>query len=393
MTRDERLIDLTQRAIRAKSYSGQEKEAIEVFKEAMIKNGFDEVFVDKYGSLIGCIKGNEKGKRILLDGHIDTVDVIDEESWTYPPFKAEIHNNRIYGRGASDMKGSDAAMIEAVTRFKEDTKGKFKGEVYVSLTVHEECFEGISAMEVAKRVKPDFVIIGEATSNTIKIGQRGRAEVVVETEGKSCHSSNPEKGENAVYNMCTLIEEIRKIKPNTHPILGKGILELTDIISYPYPGASVVPSSCIATFDRRTLVGEDEKIILSQIEEAIARAKKKIPSLKAKTYLRQGSHGCYTGETISAKRLFPAWVIEKDNEFVKKAIAGLKKANIDVKISHFSFCTNGSGFMGELGIPCIGYGPSEESLAHVRDEYIDLDELKLGCAGVFSIISEILSQI
>lgn len=68
----------------------------------------------------------------------------------------------------------------------------------------------------------------------------------METEGVSCHSSNPDKGVNAVYHMMAVIEEIRRIIPNEHPILGKGILELTDIISSPYPGASVVPALCRA---------------------------------------------------------------------------------------------------------------------------------------------------
>ena len=72
--------------------------------------------------------------------------------------------------------------------------------------------------------------------------------------------------------MMAVIEAIRGIKVNEHPILGKGILELTDIISSPYPGASVVPSICRATFDRRTLVGEDEAFILGQVEEAIESA-------------------------------------------------------------------------------------------------------------------------
>ena len=73
--------------------------------------------------------------------------------------------------------------------------------------------------------------------------------------------------------MMAVIEEIRRIIPNEHPILGKGILELTDIISSPYPGASVVPALCRATFDRRTLTGENEAVILGQVEEAIARRK------------------------------------------------------------------------------------------------------------------------
>ncbi|CAN3959838.1 Flavodoxin domain-containing protein, partial [Dysosmobacter welbionis] len=179
------------------------------------------------------------------------------------------------------------AMISAVAHFAEDSGRDFAGEICVSCTVHEECFEGVSSREITRLAKPDFVIIGEATSTTVKIGQRGRAEVVVETEGVSCHSSNPDKGVNAVYHMMAVIEEIRRIIPNEHPILGKGILELTDIISSPYPGASVVPALCRATFDRRTLTGENEAVILGQVEEAIARAREKIPGLKARTYLAE----------------------------------------------------------------------------------------------------------
>lgn len=100
----------------------------------------------------------------------------------------------------------------------------------------------------------------------------------METEGVSCHSSNPDKGVNAVYHMMAVIEEIRRIIPNEHPILGKGILELTDIISSPYPGASVVPALCRATFDRRTLTGENEAVILGQVEEAIAAPGKRSPA-------------------------------------------------------------------------------------------------------------------
>ena len=96
-----------------------------------------------------------------------------------------------------------------------------------------------------------------------------------------------------------------------------------------------------------------------------------------------------TGEAIAAKRYFPAWLIDEDNEYVQKALAGLKKAGIEAPISHFSFCTNGSHFCGEAGIPCIGYGPSLESLAHVRDEYIEIEQLTKACRGFASILREL----
>ncbi len=390
MTRDEQLIQFCQEAIRIPSPSGHEENVAKLMKQKMEEYGFDEVKIDRNGSVYGLIHGKRPGKTVLMDGHIDNVDVIDEEQWKHKPWGAEICDGKMYGRGTSDMKGSVTAMISAAAHFAEDTGRDFAGTVACSCTVHEECFEGVSSREITKAVKPDFVIIGEATSSTVKIGQRGRAEVVVETQGVSCHSSNPEKGVNAVYMMQPVLEEIRKIVPNEHPILGKGILELTDIISYPYPGASVVPSLCRATFDRRTLVGENEEVILGQVQEAIERAKARVPGLQARTYLAEGEEKCWTGETIRAKRYFPAWVIDENSEFVQKAVAGLKEAGIETSISHFAFCTNGSHFCGEEGIPTIGYGPSLESLAHVRDEYIEIDQLTRACRGFESILKKLM---
>src|SRR5690606_24871004 len=103
--------------------------------------------------------------------------------------------------------------------------------------VHEECFEGVAARAISERVKPDYVVIGEASQLNIKIGQRGRGEIIIETFGKPCHSANPEKGINAVYKMAQVIEAIRKLEPTHHDVLGYGILELTDVKSSPYPGA------------------------------------------------------------------------------------------------------------------------------------------------------------
>lgn len=389
MTREEQLISFCREAIRIPSFSGREEGVAHLMKQRMEEYGYDEVIIDRYGSVLGCIRGKRPGRTILMDGHIDHVDVIDAEEWEHDPFGAEIVDGRIYGRGASDMKGSVTAMISAAAHFAQDSGRDFAGEVWVSCTVHEECFEGVSSREITRLCHPDFVIIGEATSTTVKIGQRGRAEVVVETEGVSCHSSNPEKGVNAVYHMMAVLEEIRAIVPREHPILGKGILELTDIVSAPYPGASVVPARCRATFDRRTLVGEDESIILGQVEEAIRRATARVPGLRAHAYLAEGREQAWTGETIAAKRYFPAWLMDEKDADVQKVLAGLRKAGIEAPISHFSFCTNGSHFCGEAGIPGIGYGPSLESLAHVRDEYIEIAQLTKACKGFACILEQL----
>ena len=389
MDRDQQFIQLCRELIRRPSTSGQEEAVAKYLESVMASCGFDAVTVDRYGSVLGRITGKRPGRTVLLDGHIDTVPVDDPGRWTHDPFGAEIADGKIYGRGASDMKGSVAAMVTAAARFAEDTGRDFAGNIYVSCTVHEECFEGIAAQEIAQAVRLDMVIVGEATSTTLKIGQRGRAEVVVETEGQSCHSSNPEKGVNAVYHMAALIEEIRGIEPPVHPVLGRGILELTDIISAPYPGASVVPGLCRATFDRRTLAGETEESVLAPIQAAIRRVQERIPALRARTYLAQGQETCWTGDTIAAKRFFPAWLMDEEDELVQKARRGLRQAGIDAPLSHFSFCTNGSGFCGVAGIPTVGFGPSLESLAHVADEYIEIEQLLSACRGFQGILSQL----
>ncbi|TQW47613.1 M20/M25/M40 family metallo-hydrolase, partial [Clostridioides difficile] len=207
-------------------------------------------------NIVGCIKGNKPGKKILFDGHIDTVPVPDASKWSVPPFEGKIVDGKIYGRGTSDMKGQYTAMMSAVAYFAKDTNRDFAGELYVAGVVHEEIFEGVSAREISKAVQPDYVVIGESSELNLKIGQRGRGEIVVETFGKPAHSANPEKGVNAVYKMANVIQKIQQLVPPTHRVLGDGILVLTDIKSSPYPGASVVPDYCKATFDRRLLVGE-----------------------------------------------------------------------------------------------------------------------------------------
>ncbi len=105
----DRLIALCQELIRIPSLSGQEETVARHIRQRMLEIGFDEVIIDKYGSVVGRIAGSKPGKAVLLDGHIDTVPVSDRDQWVVDPFGAEIKDGSIYGRGTSDMKGSVAA--------------------------------------------------------------------------------------------------------------------------------------------------------------------------------------------------------------------------------------------------------------------------------------------
>lgn len=388
--RKEELISCCQELIRCQSYSGEESVAAACLTNIMKKLGFAEVITDKYGNIIGHIKGKKPGKKILFDGHLDTVPVTDASKWDYDPFAAITNDGKIYGRGASDMKGAVAAMISAAAYFAEDMAGDFAGDIYVAGVVFEECFEGVASRSISGIVNPDYVVIGEASELNLKRGQRGRAEIVVETYGKSAHSANPKEGINAVYKMTKLIERINQLKPLAQPILGEGILELTDIKSSPYPGASVVPEKCSATYDRRLLVGETKESVLQPIKDIIAELEKQDTEFKAAAYYAKGQEKCYTDAVIEGERFFPGWLYDENDGFVQAALAGLKEAGLQPEITHYSFCTNGSHYAGEAGIKTIGFGPSKENVAHTVNEYIEIDQLTKAAEGYYAIIKSVL---
>jgi putative selenium metabolism hydrolase len=390
--RSELVVSLCQALIQAQSYSGHEDGVVARMKRAFTELKFDDVIVDEYGNVLGHIKGKLPGKTLLLDGHIDTVPVPDESKWTHKPFGGEVENGKIYGRGTSDMKGAVSAMVAAAAFFGADTKREFFGDVYVSGVVHEECFEGIAARRISQRIKPDFVVIGESSELNLKRGQRGRAEIVVETFGKPAHSANPRAGVNAVYKMAALISEVAKLKAPVHAILGEGILELTDIKSSPYPGASVVPDYCRATYDRRLLVGETKESVLAPLLELIAEMKSKDAEFAGRVSFASGTEQCYTGELIAGERFFPGWVFDKDDAFVQAALTGLRSAGLAPEVTQYSFCTNGSHYAGEAGIKTIGFGPSRENLAHTIDEHIEIDQLLKAVEGYYGILASVLKK-
>ncbi len=389
--RNQEIIENCQTLIHDKSYSGQEGAVVASIEKIMKHYGFDEINVDKYGNIVGGIVGKRPGKTIVFDGHIDTVPY-NEEKWSQDPLGGKVVDGRIYGRGTTDMKGSVSAMITAAGFFAQDRQRDFAGKIYIACVVHEECFEGIAARLVSEKYKPDYVVIGEASELNLKIGQRGRAEIVVETYGKPAHSANPDAGINAVYKMAGLIENIRKLEPSRHPVLGKGILELTDIKSSPYPGASVVPDYCRATYDRRLLVNETHESVLAPLEQIVGLMERDDPDFKAKVSYASGREDCHTGAVIEGERFFPGWVFDKDDEFVKLALAGIRSAGIEPTITQYSFCTNGSHYAGEAGIRTVGFGPSRENLAHTIDEYIEIEQLIGAARGYYGIMRSVCSE-
>lgn len=386
----EDLITFCQELIRCVSLSGNEEKAANLILEKMQSLGFDEAWIDEKGSVIGKITG-QGDKTILFDGHIDTVPVSDSQKWKYPPYGGLVEDGRIYGRGASDMKGALAAMIIGLGTLAK-IKDQIYGHVFVSGTVFEEFYEGAALKDVVDTIQPDYVIIGEASELNVQRGQRGRAEIKLTTYGKSAHSANPQFGVNALKEMVKLLPYLEGLNLPFDNFLGQAIIEPTDIITFPFPGASVVPEKCAVTFDRRLLTGEQPNEVLQQIESYINKLKEDDQTFQAEVIIAEEEAVCYTGSKFKVSKYAPAWEVPPEHCLVQNSLKALNNIGQNPTVGKYSFCTNGSYSAGVAGIPTIGYGPSRENQAHVTDEYIEVEQIVKVAQGYRAIALAMLNS-
>ena len=377
------VVGFTQELVRIPSVLGDEHDVAVAVAEEMRRLAFDHVEIDEAGNAIGVIECGAAGPTLLFDGHLDTIGIAPREAWTHDPFGGEIIGGRMYGRGTSDMKGAVAAMVHGAALV--DRK-KARGRIVVSGSVGEEVVEGPALRAVMARYPADYVVIGESTELKIARAGRGRAEFVITTHGKPAHASTPELGENAILKMLRVIEALEKLPMGEHTIAGRALGVITDVISNPYPAHSVIPNACRATYERRTLPGEEAGAIVLELERAAASVGAGDTRIEAALC----EYTTYTGVHWTQAKWFPAWITDEGSKLVERARAGLRVAGLGSELSHYNFCTNAAYSAGVADVPTIGYGPSSEKLAHVVDEYVEVEQLEWAAQGYRAIAEGVL---
>lgn len=383
MMDQQRLVEFTQALVRLPSLSGQEQQVAARVEEEMRALGYDGVEVDANGSVVGVIQGASAGPTLLLDAHTDTVTISPGAPWQHEPFGAQIDDGALYGRGAADMKGALAAMVHAAAA---TDRSRLRGRVVVSASTLEEVMEGVALQAVMAAWPPDMVIIGEATDLKLVHGGRGRAELHLTTTGKPSHSSTPHLGRNAVLDMVRAIDAIGTLELGEDPVVGPAILALTDMSSQPYPGNSVIPSICKATYDRRLLPGETAEGVVAEITGLAG-----VQGLPLDVRIGDGRYTAWTGAVLSAHKFFPAWVLDANHPVVARARAALTQAGQSPVLSAYHFCTNAAYTAGVAAVPTIGYGPATEADAHMIDERLRLEDLFAAAAGYGALIAGLLT--
>ncbi len=388
---ENKLIKFTQSLIKIPSLPGEESQAADFVAEEMRGLGFDNVEIDDMGNAVGVLKGGHPGKTILFDGHLDHVPPEPLNPWTADPYGAEIKNDRIYGRGTSDMKGAIAGIIYG-TGSLADIKQELHGSIVVSASVCEEVAEGIALESVINKHKPDYVIIGESSSLRIAVCQKGRAELNVTFKGKSAHSSVPEIGHNAIDSASWFIDTINSIESPAHNLLGKPVFIPIHITSKPSPYQSVVPHECTIVYEIRLIPGMTKDNLTGNFSAVIESLKQENPSLNAEVSIIESEYKTWTGKQFIFQKFIPPWETDVSNELVVRAMGGLRIAGIPNKVTGYKFCTNGSMSAVKHGIPTIGFGPGKEEQAHIADEYIEIQDLLKAAEGYRGIAHSLLFQ-
>lgn len=360
------------------SESTEERAVIERARAEMLDAGFDEVKIDGLGNLLGRVGS---GKTVIaVDGHIDTVGVGDPSTWTRDPYRGELKDGIVYGRGAGDQEAGIAAAVYGGRIIKElGLDGDY--QLWVTATVMEEDCDGLCWQYILKEdiLKPDVVVITEPTNLGVYRGHRGRMEMEVRTQGLSCHGSAPERGVNAVYKMAPIIEDIERLNERlaatADPFLGKGTVTISDIRSTS-PSLCAVADSSTIHLDRRLTHGETMASAVAEIEalESVKRAGARVTVLD---YARPA----YTGLTYPTKKYYPTWLLKETDPAVVAGVRAAKRAlGRQPVVGKWGFSTNGIATCGMFGVPTIGFGPGNEIYAHSPEDQCPVEHLTRAAA-------------
>ena len=307
---------------------------------------------------------------LVLSGHTDVVPV-DGQAWTSEPFTATIRGDKLYGRGACDMKGFIACALTLLPKAVElSNSGQLRRPLHLALSFDEEvgCLGAplILADLTARGITPDYCIVGEPTNMAMVVAHKGIAVYRCRVHGKSAHSSLTAQGVNAISYASRLIGYV--------DTLAEEISHRDDndsLFDVPYSTLSVgtiqggtatniVPNLCEFTFDYRNLPHMTQEDILLPIQAKVAELSAQMQACAPET-----------GIELMQEESVPAMTDNESSELQALIVA----LTGDDKRHKVAYATEGGQFTNS-GIPTIICGPGNIEQAHKADEYVELVEIE-----------------
>ncbi len=323
-----------------------------LFVGGLLENGGFNVsfhdFADGRTSLIARKIFNDDHPPLCFTGHLDTVP-LGMAAWQADPFGGELDGDRLYGRGASDMKGGVAAIILAALRIASLSRGS-SGIVLVLTAGEENGCEGAGFLAAQDGVlgSAGALVVGEPTANYPMVGHKGAFWLEAEATGVTAHGSMPEQGVNAIYKAARAILQLESFDFGTtpHPVLGAPTLNIGTITG----GINVnsVPDRAVFSIDMRTVPTQG----CDQIYEAL--------------------QACIGKEIVLKKKsTAPAVASDPQNPWIRSVFELMASYIGEQPVPRgVTYFTDASALTGAFGnIPTIILGPGEPDLAHKTDEF------------------------
>jgi succinyl-diaminopimelate desuccinylase len=300
------------------------------------------------------VPGTQRRPRLLVNGHIDVVPVVESE-WTLPPFGGVIRDGRLHGRGACDMKGGIAAAIEGL-RACFDAGVAIPCDVVFHLVADEETGGqwGTEALLKAGRIAADAAVVPEPSELQVCVAERGVLMAEITVTGRAAHGSDPAVGRSAVADAARLVGVLHQAEfgDPPHPLLGAPTCNVGMIDGGTAP--NIVASSCVLRVDRRVLPGVTEQQALAGLNKMMDGAAPDIERAVEVLAFAAGSE------------------LAVDHPFVGVVRAA---AQNQPPVRGLYLGTDARFLRNELGIPTVVYGPGSMTVAHSSDEYVALADL------------------
>jgi len=339
-------------------FTGEEKigrRVGEILRKLGADVRFDEVEPGRLNVIGQFPSSGQSGKRILLAPHLDTVGIA---GMRIDPFAAEIRDDKLFGRGASDTKGTMAAMLAALSSLRNDLPGFDTSITFVGL-IGEESGQ-LGSIDFGRRYggQYDFAIVGEPTECKVVSATKGNTWIEIAVQGRAAHASTPDRGENAIAKAACLVGLIDSVfRPRlemefAHPELGIPTVNVGEI--HGGTRANIVPDRCKIMLDIRTTPALDAADPLTILRETLSAAAPwitghyyQLPPYKAMHLPEDNVHLLQLLESTGAERTVAPW-----------------------------FCD--AAHLAAAGIPSVAAGPGSIAQAHTEDEWIALDALQEG---------------
>lgn len=353
-------VELARQLIRLPSTpeSGGEPRIAELLAERLEHAGFD-VRVDHYDAAHANVVarwGDPDRQAVSLSGHLDTVTVVEDE-WSVDPHAANVTGSRLFGRGAADMKTGVAAMVTAAEAYVASPPPHAVPLALV-LTAQEEvgCL-GARVLARQADLLPDsrLLLIAEPTSNQPVLGHRGALWMDLVAQGRSCHGSTPQLGDNAIEKLIEALTRVRiwaEETATTHEVLGRRTLNIGRVRGGTL--RNIVPDYAAAELDFRTPLEADADQIPGELAELVKDL-----------------------ATVRKVLTLPPVYTPSDNSWVGlvRRVTG-RRVDLSDGPLVARFFTDASVLTTAMGnVPTIICGPGSPDQAHVVDEWCEVDEI------------------